>query len=682
MTKIVLIGARSSLGAELITRLAVVSGVTTIYALHEGDALPTKRRFFDRVERHLGAKNRVIQSTPLDFREQYAGLPGALIETLGGDAVEVVLDLSTFDAGLSADEIEHLYGRAIDDIVALCLGNPKARIHVLSSLFVAGDRFGGFTEYDLDFGQRFACALDQARFTIEKRLRERIDAARLVVYRLPLLVPEDAHPSVEPVSRHAALVQAVHRWGRRAWADPRAVLPFAWVGYAAEFIERNVLDSGDGAGTFHVVESNIGMREFVESVAGDGPDLAWRPRAIRNLFARNADDSQKGGVIDCVAAVKDDFYTLWQADTFRFMRRRQQLGLPDSREPINCANAVQPEFDTHEHLVRILREEAALGLDGVYTLQGHDHRIVDDIQMDYWSVGDGPVIVLMPGVLGPESVFGLARRLRRDFQVIVPDTFGAMREQEWSDPEARLAREAALVKGLLAQLEIRKVARLVAFDLSVPVALYHQSRWPTATDGLLMVNPVSEADTGTRLAPAWKRWNRRSAIYRGLSFWVARHSIKLASRLAGFSALFQRVLPDPEGRMWRLNRRLAPDRLRFDRAMRALAEAAAMEPAQLTRARAPRALIWACDQALGTLSHGVKLLSNATNDEAVRLVVDAGIDVGEHKPRQLAAVIRESVGETSKSIGSTDGKVAGLRTGSSEARAEEDPVPARSVQTA
>ncbi|MEX2499572.1 MAG: hypothetical protein WD397_11950 [Wenzhouxiangellaceae bacterium] len=686
MNEIVLLGARTSLGMDVLTRLVAASGASRIHVLHEGDALETTQRFFERLEQSPGLDLNRVESRRLDFTEHFAGLPDALLDLLTGEAVDVVFDLSAFDAGLSVEESEHLYGRVVDDIVGLCASNSNARIHVLSSLFVAGNRFGGFTEYDFDLGQRCDCPLDQARLTIEQRLLERIDATRMSIYRLPILLPDDNQASVEPVTRRDALVQAVRMWRGRAWADPRAVLPFARTGHAAEFIARNVLspDPGDGTavGVFHIVEQHRGMMELVESIAGDGRKLAWRPRAIRNWLVRVGGDSLADTRRDCARAVRDDFYTLWQADTFRFQRRRVQLGIEAPAGAIDWNLEARPGFDAHACLVRALRQQAALGLDGVYTLDGHDQRVVDDIPLDYWNIGEGPVVVLLPGVLGPESTFGLARRLRRDFQVIVPDSHGAVRRQDWSDPEARLSREAALVKGLLAQLEIRKADRLVAFDLSVPVALYHQSRWPSATDGVMMVNPTSETNPEVSMPAAWKRWNRRSSMGRAISFWVARHSIKLASRMAGFNALFRRSLPDVESRMWRLNRRLAPDRTRFDRTMRALGEAATMDPATLTRARAPRSLIWACDQALGTLSHGVELLTNATNDETVWLIANAGIDVSEHKPRQLATVIRESVRDALFRVRAGDGKVAGLPARSAERRTEHESVPARSVRTA
>lgn len=686
MNDIVILGARTSLGAHLLTRLVAASGAGRIHVLHEGDALETTQRFFERLEQVPGLDMNRIDSRTLDFTEHLAGLPDTLLDLLTGKSVDVVFDLSAFDAGLSVEETEHLHGRVVDDIVALCASNPNARIHVLSSLFVAGNRFGGFTEYDFDLGQRCDCPLDQARLAIEQRLLERIDASRMSIYRLPILLPDDDLAPVEPVTRHDALVQAVHLWRGRAWADPRAVLPFARTGYAAEFIARNVLspDPGDGTavGAFHIVEQHRGMRAWVEGIAGDGRKLSWRPRAIRNWLLRDGGDSLADARRDCAHAVRDDFYTLWQADTYRFQRRCAQLRIEAPAGAIDWNLETRPAFDAHASLVRVLRQQAALGLDGVYTLDGYDQRVVDDTPLDYWNIGEGPVVVLLPGVLGPESTFGLARRLRRDFRVIVPDSHGAVRQQDWSDPEARLSREAALVKGLLAQLEIRKVERLVAFDLSVPVALYHQSRWPTATDGVMMVNPVSETNPEVSLPAAWKRWNQRSLMGRSISFWVGRHSIRLASRMAGFNALFRRSLPDVESRMWRLNRRLAPDRTCFDRSMRALGEAATMDPAALTRARAPRSLIWACDQALGTLSHGVELLANATNDETVRLIANAGIDVSEHKPRQLAAVIRESVRDTPLRMRAGDGKVAGLPARSAERRMEQESVPARSVRTA
>lgn len=208
MTRIVLTGAATMIGAEVLKELLQWSDVTSLQLL-----LPS-RAVAERLQ-------------------SFTGLWPAHVRVADGiDDCDVVLHC----------ELDAKVGNWITWLEQ----HPATRLHHLSTAFVAGTRRGLFTEFDLDVGQHFYNEFEQCQFEAEVRLRMSAASDRITIYRPShVLARGPAFASGGAHALLAALASASVLPG-----DPRARIDFIPLDYVAAamvaLVRRNA------TGTFHL----------------------------------------------------------------------------------------------------------------------------------------------------------------------------------------------------------------------------------------------------------------------------------------------------------------------------------------------------------------------------------------------------------------------------------------------
>ncbi|MDH3047457.1 short chain dehydrogenase [Gordonia sp. CNJ-863] len=177
MTSYFITGGSGFIGRRVIDRLLTVDPVATIHAL----VRESSRSAFDALLDELGATGRV---TPVvgDLTS-----PG-----LGLDAH----DLPEFDHVVHLAAIYDMAADAESQRAANVIGTSRAAdfaiahdalFHHVSSVAVAGDHRGRFTEADFEVGQGFPTAYHRTKFEAERVVRER-EGLRWRVYRPSIVV--------------------------------------------------------------------------------------------------------------------------------------------------------------------------------------------------------------------------------------------------------------------------------------------------------------------------------------------------------------------------------------------------------------------------------------------------------------------------------------------------------------
>lgn len=181
-TRILLTGAATLPGAEILKELLLRPDVEAILLLMCGDE-STRQRDFERLESYLGTMPPPVSLRAGDLRLPRFGLSPAAWEELA----------ASFDIGFHYAQREALDQklelarqaslRPVENWVQLLELNPKLRLHHLSTAFIGGTRHGLLTEFDLDCGQGFHNAWERSMFEAEVRLRESVCSDRSTVYR-------------------------------------------------------------------------------------------------------------------------------------------------------------------------------------------------------------------------------------------------------------------------------------------------------------------------------------------------------------------------------------------------------------------------------------------------------------------------------------------------------------------
>ncbi len=137
---------------------------------------------------------------------------------------------------------------------------------------------------------------------------------------------------------------------------------------------------------------------------------------------------------------------------------------------------------------------------------------VNDIEVHYWQVGDGPDVVMVHGLLGNLAVWHLRMvpLMRGDYRLLTLD----MRGHGFTTrtPTGYTTRElAGDLGGLLDTLGIER-AHLVGHSFGADVCLHYAILNPDRVDKLVLVEPGLAALVHERMKSDWVGWD----------FWVDR----------------------------------------------------------------------------------------------------------------------------------------------------------------
>lgn len=188
MTTYFVTGATGFIGRRLLTRLLARAGTDTVYAL----VRPTSA---DKL-------TRLFEETP--GVERLVPVTGELTEPALGVTTELrgidhLLHLAaSYDLTASEQTNHDANVTGTSNVLEFARRARVGRLHHVSSIAVAGDHAGRFTERDFDLGQRFTSPYHATKFEAEKLVRDQSDVP-YTVYRPSAVVGDSRTGEMDKV---------------------------------------------------------------------------------------------------------------------------------------------------------------------------------------------------------------------------------------------------------------------------------------------------------------------------------------------------------------------------------------------------------------------------------------------------------------------------------------------------
>jgi nucleoside-diphosphate-sugar epimerase len=630
MNEILIWGAHSSLGAELAGQL-LRAGASELHLVDEFG--------IDGAEAEAAAlwpAGAQAHWVPADYTAADAGLSPELLAALGKRIRHVAVIGHIHDAALGDGELDYLYRQPLLVLAELLRNAPDVMLHYVSSLFIAGDRMGAFTEYDYDCGQGFRNRYEAAGYRAEGLLRELHAGRPTAIYRLPLIAGRSG--TGQALAEDGALPRLA-QWlagpGRGLrYGSAEARLPVAPVDHLARFIQANILAPQPLTGTFHLTGSRLDGPALASALGQPVAKPAYRSYlrylADRRLGRRPPAEPE---------AYARYFYPHAHYDDFRYRRALEFFGL----DAVEASDLPQPLWSADAAAARRTEatRQAAVQkqLPGVYELEGRQRQVIQDVDTVYWDLGSGVPVLFLSGLLGPESWFGVCKRLQREARCLVLGLVGLGPSTPNHEDAFDVARQAAWLKSVLAQLQIQAPCHFVAADVAVPVIEYFRSRWPERIASVVYCNPVVQPEAARPwLPPGYRRWSGKEGLAR-LQRGFEAAARGMPSLLRGEGRLLHRMDRLTDARIERFRQGIWRDAAQLHRYCAFLAEGlepVAPLPADLGL---PRKLIVGCESRTATWSELATCFAPAGASSRIELIPDAGLDAYEQYPARVAAAI-------------------------------------------
>jgi thioester reductase-like protein len=288
MRNVFMIGGDGLVGAHLLASLLRRVDVERVFILsrdsQESDA-PARRRLTDFV----GEEGERISFLTGDVRRARFGLEEGAWRELG----------ATVDAAFHCAEAQSLahdettavrdFTTAAGNWIEFLKLNDHVRLGYLSSAFVAGRRRGLFTEFDLDCGQSFRNASEQAYFEAERALRGSPVSPRVNVFRPSHIVGDSTCGRAFAFEGFYNVLSRLRRDGLKLLAaDSAARLDVVPVDYVADAMLALGDESTSAGSNFHLVagwEKSTPLRDFVRLVTAYGRQKSARVRFLPPVMA-------------------------------------------------------------------------------------------------------------------------------------------------------------------------------------------------------------------------------------------------------------------------------------------------------------------------------------------------------------------------------------------------------------
>ncbi|MCP3800808.1 SDR family oxidoreductase [Allokutzneria sp. A3M-2-11 16] len=250
MTTYLVTGATGFLGVRLVERLLRRAACERVFVL----VRPASKAKLDQIAQRWPQPERVWPVSG-DLTEPGLGLDDADHARLA-DVDHVIhlgasYDLTADEATARAANVDGT--RHVVDLVAE-LGSAK--LHHVSSVAVAGDHRGAFTENDFDLGQRFDSPYHATKFEAERVVRERSGIA-WQIYRPSAIVGDSRTGEMDKIDGPYYFFGALAELSRLPAALPLAgadlgstnMVPVDWVADALDRLVHNDFEPGR---TFHL----------------------------------------------------------------------------------------------------------------------------------------------------------------------------------------------------------------------------------------------------------------------------------------------------------------------------------------------------------------------------------------------------------------------------------------------
>jgi nucleoside-diphosphate-sugar epimerase len=334
MTGIVLTGAATMTGSEVLKELLECRDVTSIQLLLPGG------RSAERVHAHLGPLPASVRMIEAKLDQPHFGLSLEAWENLGAlsDVVIHCAQRETQDQQLEVARRANVL--PVDNLIELLERSPELRLHHLSTAFVGGTRRGLFTEFDLDCGQGFHNAFERSKFEAEKHLRESSVSGRVTIHRPSHTLARG--PAVELGGASpllAALAAASLLPG-----DPKARVDFVPADYVAGAIVALLRKEAEG--TFHIAcgwDASLPVKRAA-ALAAKGRGLgsgAWILPRIASWPLRLFGTATRNGLSTRRLAFTTTRDLLNQGPVFDTFRTERALDIPCPAPESWLANAVR-----------------------------------------------------------------------------------------------------------------------------------------------------------------------------------------------------------------------------------------------------------------------------------------------------------------------------------------------------
>jgi thioester reductase-like protein len=220
-----------------------------------------------------------------DIAERRLGLDDADYARLAGEVDEVHHLAAIYDLAVPLEVAQRVNVEGTGNILDFCrAGKEPARLHYVSTAYVAGVRHGVVYEHELSLGQDFKNHYESTKFQAEVWVRARMDQVPTTVFR-PAIVVGDSRTGetqkfdgpyyiLRTVSRSVRMSSPIAQFGRAS--APFNVVPVDFVVAAMAALARD----GDAVGeTLHLVDPQpLTAKELTDLLARE---YAGRPPSLR-----------------------------------------------------------------------------------------------------------------------------------------------------------------------------------------------------------------------------------------------------------------------------------------------------------------------------------------------------------------------------------------------------------------
>ncbi|MDL5160535.1 SDR family oxidoreductase [Actinomycetospora termitidis] len=305
-------GGTGFLGRAVLARLLAREDCEAVYALVRGGSVEKLRRR----TRELDGADKLVPVTG-DLTAPRLGLDDATVDDLSGQVDDVLHLGAIYD--VTADEEANRTANVdgTRHVVAVAAEIGARCLHHVSSVAVAGEHEGVFTEDDFDLGQSFGNPYHETKFAAEKIVREESTVAWRV-YRPAIVVGDSQTGEMDKIDGPYYLMGAISALGRlpgflRLPAPELGATNIVPVDYVADAMVRLVHTPDLDGRAFHLVNPRPQpLSEIYNALAGPlgAPKLLpVLPTAVGKALTRAADslaDTGAGGSARDIALAEFD----------------------------------------------------------------------------------------------------------------------------------------------------------------------------------------------------------------------------------------------------------------------------------------------------------------------------------------------------------------------------------------
>lgn len=640
MSDILVLNACTPVGLAVTARLLRTAGVGRVYAVDYADGSQWRRDLEEAVSDDAEVDTDALQVVGVDALTSLATRCRELaVEEASASPATVIACSPVAPEGEGVEGQRALVEEEREAIAELLRMAPQRAIHVLGSVLIGGRRDGVFTEYDTDCGQLLRTSREVSDYNRELTLRREFGESLTAVYRLPLITADAEYSRAGVVDgRWAAIRQALGGYRRRVIGDPDAILPVAGAEHVARVVAANVTASAPRTGTFHLCAGRISTAELAAAVKNERVD---RKRYLS--YSRYRAGIRARGMLGRAHTAPDENaeYLYWHShyDDYRYGVLLDEHGIErgTAKPHIPTGVAMTPAVDDGRRRAIERRARGRLELSDASSV------VVDGVRLEYWDIGRGDVVVLLGGLLGPETWSEVARGLAVRYRCIVCGVVGASGATAQQSKAWDAERQAAVVKGLLAKLDIRQRCTVVGADVAVPAVRHFRERWPELTGAVVYSNGATWRAAGRRLPTGLARVAMRRAWLRTLLWRLVRSGAVSGVGVTGLAKLLADAGQRGRRRLEAIERNLTQERQQFELACSQLVggtEKDALDTGGKHGSSALNvALAWGGDNALGSLSENIRLMRESDNWIETLLLPDVGLDANEGYPEDYRRLI-------------------------------------------